>query len=68
MPCGHHKTPTSTGGAEGHVKVGNQPEDIGAGLGVEVAGRLVRQENRRVHGEGAGDGDTLALATRQLIG
>ena len=35
---------------------------------VEVAGRLVGQHQRRVHGQGAGDGDALLLAAGQLVG
>ena len=34
-------------------------------LGVERAGRLVEQQDRRVLQEGAGDGDPLALAAGQ---
>ena len=34
-------------------------------LGVERAGRLVEQQDRRVAQDGAGDGDALALAAGQ---
>ena len=36
--------------------------------GVEIAGRLVGQENRRIDRQRARDGDALALAARQLVG
>ena len=42
-------------------------EDLGAGRVVEVAGRLVGEEQRRARHEGAGDGDALLLAGRQLV-
>ena len=32
---------------------------------IKVAGRLIRQQNPRRVGDGAGDGNTLLLATRQ---
>src|SRR5262249_28547953 len=35
----------------------HQREDIGAGLGVEVAGRLVGEDHGRFGDQGAGDGD-----------
>ena len=43
-------------------------EDLGAGRVVEVAGRLVREQERRSGDEGAGDGHSLLLAGRQLVG
>src|SRR5688572_24644962 len=43
-------------------------EDLVAGLGVEVPGGLVGEDDRRPVDQGAGDGDTLALAARQLVG
>src|SRR5690606_12467901 len=43
-------------------------EDLAPGGGVEVAGRLVGQEQRRAGYQGAGDGDPLPLAAGQLVG
>ena len=40
-------------------------EHVGLGLGVEAGRRLVEDEERRVAHEGAGQGETLALAQRQ---
>ena len=37
-------------------------------LGVEIGERLVQQENRRRDDQGAGDGDALPLAARELAG
>ena len=41
--------------------------DLHARLGVQRAGRLVRQQNVRVVDEGAGDGDALHLAAGHLV-
>ena len=38
------------------------------GVGVEVPGRLVRQQQRRMVDEGAGDGEALLLAAGELVG
>src|SRR2546422_1025262 len=43
-------------------------EDLLSGLRVELPGGLVRQEERRVIGEGHSDGDTLLLSPAQLVG
>ncbi len=40
--------------------------DLGAALGVEIAGRLVGEEHRRPRDDGARDGDALLLAAGQL--
>src|SRR5262245_50085016 len=53
------------------VLVARLPErvqELAAGGVVEVAGRLVGQEDGRPGHEGAGDGDALLLALRQLVG
>ena len=42
-------------------------DDVAAGLLVEVAGRLVGQDQRRVVDERAGDGHALALAAGELV-
>ena len=44
----------------------HEVEDLGAGLGVEVARRLVGEDDVGLAGQGAGDGDTLLLAAGQL--
>ena len=49
------------------MQITNQRENIFAGVGVEVAGRFVGEQNRRVNRERAGDGDALALAARQFF-
>ena len=41
-------------------------EDLGTGAGVEVAGRLVAEDDRRLAGQRPGDGDALLLATGEL--
>src|SRR4029453_9157110 len=43
-------------------------EDLGSGLGIEVARRLVREDNRRPDNECPCDRNTLTLAARQLRG
>ncbi len=43
------------------VKLVEQRHDLDAGFGVEVAGRLVGQDDGRIIDKGAGDGDALAL-------
>ena len=43
-----------------------QIEDLVAGLAIEVAGRLVAEQQRRVGDDGAGDADALLLAAREL--
>src|SRR5438132_6121299 len=49
------------------VQVAEEVEDLAAGLRVEVAGRLVGQQQRRLVHQRAGDGDALALSSGQLI-
>ena len=43
-----------------------QVEDLVAGLAIEIAGRLVAQQQRRVGDDGARDADALLLTARQL--
>ncbi len=56
---------------QGGADLGDQLEhQVGGGLaggGVEVAGRLVREQQRRPDRQGAGQGDALLLAPRQLV-
>ena len=54
--------------AEPRVQVANQREDLLAGARVEVAGRLVGEQDRRIDRQRAGDRDALPLAARQLVG
>ena len=49
------------------VKLRKQRHDLGAGLRVEVAGRLVGQQDRWIVDERARDGHALALAAGQLV-
>ena len=48
-------------------ELAEEVEDLAAGLGVEVARRLVGEQQGRLVDERAGDGDALPLAARQLI-
>src|SRR6185436_8361290 len=57
----HHRVPLG-------VELVEQRHDLGRGCRVEVAGRLVGEEDRRVVDQGAGDRHALALAARQLVG
>ena len=41
--------------------------DAGAGVGVEVSGRLVRQQDRRLVDDGAGHRHALLLTARELV-
>src|SRR6476646_5189917 len=49
-------------------RLAQQLHDVGAGLGVEVAGRLVGEDDGRFADQGAGDGDALLLAAGELGG
>jgi hypothetical protein len=60
---GHH----ADGGA-GAVQLAQQVHDGFAVLGVEVTGRLVGEQNRRLAGDGSCHGDTLLLTTGELGG
>ncbi len=50
------------------VEAGDRGHDFGRGLRIDIAGRLVGQQDRRVMDQGASDGDALLLTARQLIG
>ena len=54
------------GGAAIPLQGEQQVDDGVAGRLVEIAGRLVGDEDRRVGHDGAGDGDALLLAARKL--
>ena len=51
----------------GGVQTCEQRHDFRAGLRIEVAGRLVGQQDRRIVHERAGDRDALALPSGQLV-
>ena len=51
-------------GAGRIAAVESQVHDRGAGHGVEVAGRLIREQQGGARPERAGDGDPLLLAAR----
>ena len=46
----------------------HQGHDFVSGLGVEVAGGFVGEDDRRTVYEGAGDGDSLALSAGKFVG
>ena len=54
------------GEAELAPQLGQKVEDLRLHRDVERAGRLVAHDDARAQHEGAGDGDALALAARQL--
>ena len=49
-------------------RLAQQAQDVGARLRVEVAGRLVGEDDGRFGDQGAGDGDALLLAAGELGG
>ncbi len=55
-------------GVAGLVQLVEEVHDLGRGGRVEVAGRLVGEEDRRVVDQRAGDGHALALAAGELVG
>src|SRR6202035_4754819 len=50
------------------VEAVEEGHDLDAGLGVEVAGGLVGEDDGGVVDQGAGDGDALALTAGELVG
>ena len=50
------------------VKLVEEGHDLVAGLGVEVSGGLVGEDDGRVVDEGTGDGDALSLTAGELVG
>ena len=50
------------------LEAAEDPVDLVAGLRVELAGRLVGQDEDRVLDQGPGDRHPLLLAARQLVG
>src|SRR5882724_10023302 len=50
------------------VELVEESHDLVAGLGVEVSGGLVGEDDGGAVDEGASDGDTLALASGELVG
>jgi len=55
------------GGLEGHVQALDLRAHVDAQLGVEIGQRLVEEEELGLAGDGAADGDTLALAAGQFL-
>ncbi len=62
LVVGHHHD----GAALLSVEAVEQLHDLDAHLGIQVAGRLVGEEDLRVARDGAGDGHALALAAGEL--
>src|SRR5689334_3073462 len=56
------------GGAMPPGEIEQQVDDLAAGFGIEIAGRLVGQQQPRSGRRGAGQRDPLLLAARQLAG
>ena len=50
------------------VQIVNQPQNFRAGVRVEIAGRLVGQQHRRIERQRARDGHALPLAAGKLVG
>src|SRR5437762_5476543 len=50
-----------------YVQLLKNAHDLDAGLRIEVAGRLVGEQQRRAVHRRAGDGDALLLTTRELV-
>ncbi len=55
-------------GVAAGVEIVEEGHDLVAGLGVEVSGGLVGEDDGGAVDEGAGDGDALALAAGELVG
>ena len=55
-------------GVAAMVELVEERHDLVAGLGVEVAGGLVGEDDRGAIDERAGDGDALALSAGELVG
>ena len=49
------------------VKLVEEFHDLDAGLGIEITGRLVGKNDRRMIHQCAGDRDTLALASGKFV-
>lgn len=49
------------------AQVVDQFQNFPAGLRVEIAGRLVSQQDRRINRQSPGDGDALSLAAGELV-
>ena len=56
------------GRAQALVQIVDQRQNLLAGVRIEIAGGLVGQQNRRIDGERARDGDALALAAGKFVG
>src|SRR5918993_791246 len=49
------------------MQVGDEAQNLGAGLRVEIAGRLIRQKYRGINGQRSRNRDALALAAGELV-
>ena len=49
------------------VQFGQELHHFGSVLGVQVTGRLIGEDDLRVRNDGTGNGDTLLLASGQLL-
>src|ERR1700736_4794924 len=56
------------GGAEPDMQIANQREDFRAGVRVQIASRLIGQQDRRINGKRASNGAALPLAAGKLVG
>ena len=58
----------TTVAAEPRVQIAQQRENLGAGPRVEIAGRLVPEQDRRIDRQRPRNRDALALAAGELVG
>ena len=56
------------GGALLPVDLEQQVDDMGAGGGIQIAGGLVREQDRGLRGKGPGDGHPLLFTAGELVG
>src|SRR5215475_9387516 len=55
------------GRAKTLVEVIDELQNLLAGVGVEIAGRFIGQQDRRINGKRSSNRDSLALASREFI-
>ena len=49
------------------MQIAYEPQDLGAGLSIEISRRFIREQNRGIDRQRARNGDALALPARQLV-